>query len=165
MKKINLPEYDAEVITLDNLCRYEDVFYCNKEYYMITDGRAATKADCVETIEYCIEGIPKNKIHNIGFSDNGVAVACLFLIEEYPNADTLWIGLLLVHNQYKRKHIGLNLINALISALKETTIKYIRLSVHDNNISGLSFWKHMGFTIVEKTDCGAYINLTMEYLI
>ena len=91
MNKIYLSGYKIEPITLDNLYRYEDVFYCNDEYYLITDGRVATKNDCIETIEYYIDGMPQNNFHNIGISDNGRPVACLFVIEGYPDTDTLWL--------------------------------------------------------------------------
>lgn len=165
MKKIKHRYYEVESITLDNMSKYEDVFYCNNEYYMITDGRAATQSDCIETIEYSIDGVSENKIHNIGFADKGEPVACLFVIEGYPDADTLWIGLFLVHDKYKRKYVGTELIKALILSLKDTNITKIRLSVQDNNSSGLSFWKHIGFSIVDKTECENHNNFTMEYLI
>lgn len=36
--KPRLPEFNIELVTLDNLKNYENVFYCNREYYLITDG-------------------------------------------------------------------------------------------------------------------------------
>lgn len=33
-----LPEFDIELVTLENLKNYENIFYCNREYYLITDG-------------------------------------------------------------------------------------------------------------------------------
>ncbi len=165
MNKIHLDGCTVEDITLDNINKYEDVFYCNEEYYMITDGRAATKTDCIETIEYSIDGVPKSNIYNIGFLNGEDPMACLFVIESYPKSDILWLGLFLVHNKYKRRAIGTRCINALIGSLKETNIKRIRLSVQDNNKSGSSFWKHMGFSVIETTDCGKYNNLTMEYIL
>ena len=157
--------YTIEAITLSNVDKYEEVFYCNEEYYMLTDGRTSTKSDCIETIEYTIDGIEKRNIHNIGFCDGENPVACMFLIEGYPEEDILWLGLFLVHNKYKRKRIGTKFVKALIDSLKETSIRYIRLSVQDNNVSGLLFWKNIGFSVIEKTDCGIYNNLTMEYVI
>ena len=165
MYKIHLNGYTVEQITMNNLDKYEDIFYCNEEYYMITDGHPATKTTCIETIEYSIDDISGNNIHNIGFCNNGEAVACLFLIEGYPCTDVLWLGLFLVHNKYKRKHIGSECITSLIDSLKETSVKYIRLSVQDNNISGLSFWKRLGFSVISETECETFKNLTMEYTI
>jgi len=70
-----------------------------------------------------------------------------------------------VHNKYKRKHIGFKCIKALIDSLKETSVKCIRLSVQDNNISGLSFWKHLGFSVIAETEGENFKNLTMEYVL
>ena len=50
-------------------------------------------------------------------------------------------------------------------SLKETHITRIRLSVQDNNISGLSFWTHLGFSIIAETECENFKNLTMEYVL
>lgn len=36
--KPRLPEFDIELVTLENLKNYENIFYCNREYYLITDG-------------------------------------------------------------------------------------------------------------------------------
>ena len=162
MKKVLLDGYTVEKITLENLHKYEDVFYSNEEYYMITDGHSATKETCAETVEYSLDGYTQD---NIGFLLNGDAVACLFVLEGYPKNDVLWLGLFLVHNNYKRQSIGTKCINALIAAVKGTDINRIRLSVQDNNIGGLSFWKKIGFEIIDETEFGEYKNLTMEYSI
>ena len=163
MRDIYLDGYTVEPITLSNLSKYEDVFYCNNDYYMITDGRPATRQDCIDTVEYSMDEIPQDNILNIGFSHEGNAVACLFVIKGYPREDILYIGLFLVHNNYKRTSIGSQCIQAVIRSLKGTNIKYVRLSVQDNNTSGLPFWKHMGFSVIEKIHCGDFSNLTMEY--
>ena len=165
MVKINLQGYSVEPITNENLNQYEDVFYCNTEYYMVTEGRAATKKDCEETLEYTVEGIPGSNHYKIGFFDQENPVACLFLIEGYPENDVLWLGLFLVHNRYKRRGIGTACIQSLIKGLRGTSTRKIRLSVQDNNVSGLSFWRRMGFSVIGITDCGIYRNLTMEYCV
>lgn len=50
--KPRLPEFNIELITLDRLNYYENIFYCSQEYFLITDGSLATRQDCIETIEY-----------------------------------------------------------------------------------------------------------------
>lgn len=154
--------YDTEFLTLDNISKYEDVFYTNEDYFIITDGRKATQNDYIETVEYSIDGKSQ---YNIGFNDNGAPVACLFFFNGYPDAETLWLGLFLVHSDYKRKHIGTEIIKALIASLKDTGIKQIRLSVLGNNTDGFSFWKHIGFSVIDETKSGDVINYTMEYVI
>ena len=49
--QLRLPEFVIERITTDNFEKYEEIFYCNEEYYLLTDGQAATKETIIETIE------------------------------------------------------------------------------------------------------------------
>ena len=41
--------------------------------------------------------------------------------------------------------------------------KLIPLSVQENNISGLNFWKKMGFYEIGRCTCDGFDNLSMEY--
>ena len=124
-----LPEFNIELVTLDNLYHYENIFYSNREYYLITEGHPATKQDCIETIQYGND-FPEDMCHCIGFSLKGEAVALLSFFEDYPEINTKY--------------------------------NMVRLSVQDNNISGCSFWRKLGFQITEKCDCGHFFNLSMK---
>jgi len=165
MKKFDLDGYFSEEITAENASRYDDVFLSNTEYFLVTDGRAPTKEDCIETVEYRIDGVNEEAFHNIGFCCGEIPMACLFLIEGYPESDVLWIGLFIVHADHKRCGFGKKCFESLLEAYKGTEIKRIRLSVQDNNLSGFGFWKQVGFSIIDETDCGNFTNLTMEYVI
>lgn len=138
--------------TLDSLNYYENVFYCNKEYFLIKDGRFAAKQDCIETIEYG-KNSPEDMCYCIGFSLNGEAVALLSIFEGYPEANTLYIGLFLMNEKFKRKLIGTKIISSLIDESLNAQYNTIKLSVKDNNISGCSFWHKLGFEIIQKYDC------------
>ena len=52
--KPRLPEFNIELVTLDNLDRYENIFYCNLEYYLITEGHPAAKRDCIPSIFFIL---------------------------------------------------------------------------------------------------------------
>lgn len=159
--KPRLPEFDIELVTLDNLKNYENVFYCNREYYLITDVRPATRQDCIETIEYGKE-FPENSCYCIGFSLNGEAVALLSIFEGYPESDTLYIGLFLMNEKFKRKSIGTKIITSLIGEAFDSKYHSIKLSVQDNNISGCSFWRKLGFKTTKRSACNHFYNLSME---
>lgn len=159
--KPRLPEFNIELVTLDSFSRYENIFYCNQEYFLITDGRLATKQDCIETIEYG-KSFPEDMYYCIGFSLNGEVVALLSIFEGYPETDTLYIGLFLMNEKFKRKSIGTKIISSLIDESFNTQYNTIKLSVQDNNISGCSFWCKLGFKITQKYDCDNFYNLSME---
>lgn len=159
--KCRLTNFEVELVTLNNLNDYENIFYCNEEYYLITDGRPATKQDCIETIEYGID-FPKDTYYCIGFSLNGETVALLSVLEGYPQADTLYIGLFLMNEKYKRKSIGTKIISTVINEAFSAKFISVKLSVQDNNISGYSFWRKLGFKVTNKCNCNDFYNLSME---
>ena len=108
-----LPEFIIEPVNLDNLEKYENIFYSNKDYFMITDGRMATKQDCIETIEYA-DNFPEGMCQLIGFSEDEDAIAFLSLLEGYPRKSTLYIGLFLIDKQYQKNSIGTKIIYEVI---------------------------------------------------
>ena len=159
--KAQLCDLDVNIVTLDNLNEYENIFYCNEEYFFITDGRFAIKQDCIDTIEYS-QNFSDGKAFCIGFTCKNTPVAFLSIIEEYPEKETLYIGLFLVDRQFKRKGIGTKIINSLINEAFKSDYQALRLSVQDNNMSGYSFWESLGFKIIDKTKCDDFYNLSMK---
>lgn len=156
-------EYNIELLSLGNWDKYAEVFYSNNDYYLTTDGRPASKNDCIDTIKYCPNVFPKEKCYCIGFSLKSEAAAILSMLEDYPNHGTLYIGLFLMNEKFKRKSIASNIINTLLDEAFHTEYKSVKLSVQDNNISGFSFWKKLGFYVTEKIHCNGFCNLSMEY--
>ncbi len=159
--KPRLPEFNIELVTLNRLNYYEDIFYCNQEYFLITDGRLVTRQDCIETIEYG-KNFPEDMYYSIGFSLNGEVIALLSIFEGYPEADTLYIGLFLMNEKFKRKLIGTKIISSIIDESFNAKYNTIKLSVQDNNISRCSFWRKLGFKVTQKCDCDNFCNLSME---
>lgn len=161
--KIHLPDYNIELLSLENWNKYAEVFYSNNDYYLTTDGRPASKDNCIDTIKYCPNGFPKEKCYCIGFSIKGKPAAILSLLEDYPEHSKLYIGLFLINEKFKRKGIGSNIISTLTHEAFREKYSSVKLSVQDNNISGFSFWKKLGFYVTERNQCSGFCNLSMEY--
>lgn len=154
-----LPNFIIEPVTIDNLSTYEPIFYSNDEYYYLTDGHRATRELCEDTLcDY-----PPYKVYSVGVSQNGQAISFLSILEGYPDADTLYIGLLLVDGKFKRKSIGSTIMTVLFTIAADMNFKTLKLSVQENNISGLNFWKKMGFYEIDHCTCDGFDNLSMKY--
>lgn len=153
-----MPEFLIEPVTMGNLSTYEPIFYSNEEYYYLTDGHRATRELCEDTI--C--GFSSYNMHSIGVSQNKQAIAFLSILEEYPDADTLYVGLLLIDEKFKRKSIGTLLMKALFAVATDMNFKNLRLSVQENNASGLNFWKKIGFYEIDRCACHGFDNLSMK---
>ena len=115
-----------------------------------------------EGIQYSVS---QGEVTITGYTGTATALKLPSVIEGYPVSDVLWIGLFIVHADHKRGGFGKKCFESLIEAYKGTEIKRIRLSVQDNNLTGFGFWKQVGFSIIDETDCGNFTNLTMEYVI
>ncbi|MBQ2325819.1 MAG: hypothetical protein II377_06145 [Clostridia bacterium] len=61
-----LTNFTAEAVNKETAHNYENVFYSNNEYYLITDGRPALKEDCMDTVEYT-ESFTEGTPHCIGY--------------------------------------------------------------------------------------------------
>ncbi len=152
-----LSEFDPEIVTTDNMRKYQNVFFSNVDYYLLTDGHHITDEDLMETVEYG-ETFTKGNVHSVGFQIRNSAAAFLSVIEKYPEPDTLYIGLLLVDEFYKRKHVGNRIITGVKTAAREAHYQKIKLSVLKKNESAFMFWKSLGFIVTNDIDG----NLSME---
>lgn len=125
----------------------------------MTDGHPATREICEETI--C--GFTSYNVFNIGVSQNGQALSFISLLDGYPDPDTLYIGLMLVDEKFKRQSVGTSIVKALVTIASTLQLKYLRLSVQENNICGLNFWNKMGFYEIDRCTCDGFDNLSMKY--
>ncbi len=161
--RCRLPNLEAERVTKENISKYENVFYSNEDYYLITEGRPAVFSDCMETVEFT-ESFSVGTPHCIGFSKNGTAVAFLSMFEGYPEEKTLYIGLFLVDRSCQRSFVGTEIISAVICEGFSYGYTSVKLSVQDNNLSGYPFWKKMGFKAAGVTECEGFFNVSMELI-
>ena len=54
-------------------------------------------------------------------------------------------------------------MTVLFTIAADMNFKTLKLSVQENNISGLNFWKKMGFYEIDRCTCDGFDNLSMEY--
>lgn len=157
----SFPEFIIEQVTLENLNKYENIFYSNEDYYMITDGHPATKQDCIDTIEYA-KNYPSGMCYCLGFSKEQQPVAFLSLLEGYPESTTLYVGLFLIDKRFQKNSIGTKIMNVVIDDAFSSGYTSIKLSVQENNVSGYPFWGKLGFKAVKRTKCEGFYNISME---
>ena len=101
--------YKPPEVTNTNEDELDDSY--NDEYYDLTDGHSATRELCEATLcDY-----PPYKMYSVGVSQDGQAISFLSILEGCPDADTLYIGLLLVHEKFKRNSIGTMIMKALFT--------------------------------------------------
>jgi len=150
--KKRLQGYEITPITTQNFAQAFEVYESNQAFFQLTQGAHATMESSIGDIT----AIPPNctiaqKIY-VGIWEYGKIIGILDLIEKFPDENTLWIGLLLVHSNMHGKKIGSEIVNAVLDAAKSAGCKSAQLGVIENNCKAIAFWQRHGFETCRKSD-------------
>lgn len=136
--------YDLKNLNEEDLSAIYDLCKKNKKYYEYI--RINPTFDNVKEI---LNEVPPrsslDKKNCIGFFIENKLIAILDLIEDYPNTDSCFIGLLIIDVDYQSKGIGKDIVNSLFEAIKENSYKRIELGAIEDNVDAIRFWNKMGF--------------------
>ena len=136
--------YDLKVLNEDDLKDIYDLCKKNREYY-----KCIRINPTLDNVKEILNDIPpkssKDKKNCIGLYLKNKLVAILYLIEDYPNNDSCFIGLLIIDVDYQGKGRGKDITTSLIKTVKENGYKRIELGVIEDNVSAIKFWNKMGF--------------------
>ena len=159
--KPRLPEFNIELVTLNRLNYYEDIFSCNQEYFLITDGRLATRQDCIETIEYG-KNFPEDLYYLYWVFFKWWSYSFAFNFWRLSRSRYFIYRIIFDEGEIQTKINWNKIISSIIDESFNAQYNTIKLSVQDNNISGCSFWRKLGFKVTQKCDCDNFCNLSME---
>ena len=84
--------------------------------------------------------------------DRGRVIGWADVLEEHPRDLVPWIGLLEIHKEQQRRGYGREAVAALLGWARERGALDLRIGVDDGNVSGLAFWRSVGFGDVEERE-------------
>ena len=130
------------------------------DFFLACEGE---KGSATSILSACTSNkdIRKDK-HVLGICEKEKLIGMIDLLQNYPTNGTWTIGYLLIHTDYRGKHIGSLLIEDLCKILKEKGILCLRCIVQDQNQKALAFWLNNGFIITNsiKQSLGSLISLS-----
>lgn len=91
---------------------------------------------------------PKKEIKDkyfIGFFEKDKLVAIMDMIVEYPNKETIFIGLFMVNKEYAGQGIGKEIIEYCVLKFKQKGFSFVRLGYMKNNLQSEAFWRKCQF--------------------
>lgn len=139
----------------DQLQKFLNAF---DDFFLSCEGE---KGSAVSMLNACPpnKDIKKDK-HVLGIYEQEKLIGMIDLLQNYPIDGTWMIGYLLIHPDYRGKHIGSRLMQSLCKILKEKGILRLRCIVQDENPKALAFWLNNGFVIEKSIEqpLGAKIN-------
>ncbi len=86
----------------------------------------------------------------LGLFSRDRLTAVIDLMKDYPEAGIAWIGLILIHPDFRGLGLGRKIVQALCAGFSSAGVKDIRLGVLQENQSALNFWKKLGFEEIER---------------
>lgn len=103
----------------------------------------------LDSVQYDMTNFPPNKTiddkYFLGYFENQRLIAIMDLILDYPEKETLWIGLFMVDHSSQHTGIGSNIIQELLNYLSTTIFSKIQLGYIASNEQSKKFWEKQGF--------------------
>ena len=110
------------------------------------------------TMEECIKGTealpPETSMNQkfyMGFYRDDRLEIIMDLTVDYQDKGIVWLGLLMVDGNLKRRGLGRVVVLALIKMLLSNGFYSIQLGVIESNYSALSFWNSLNFNEIRRS--------------
>ena len=146
--------YDVVMITQENYAIAREVYHTNPAYFEYFD-KVADDDSILSAISAVPEGFDIEDKLFAAFCEDGMAVAVVDLLAGYPTAADLWIGLILVHGDFRRTGIGAGIVSGILQAARAAGFDAIHLGVIKANEGVQRFWEKIGF--VYERESGDYL--------
>jgi possible acetyltransferase len=125
--------------------------YLKNDYYFskISDDPPSI-SNVEEDIEVIPNGVQKNQKNYRLISFNDEILGVVDFLSDYPEKDTILIGLFIIKNDKQKQGLGTKIFRYLEKSFKNKKFLKIRIGVLANNEIGLSFWKKQNFKEIER---------------
>ena len=125
--------------------------YLKNDYYF---NKILNNPPNIFTIEKDIKAIPngvqKNQKNYRLISFNDEILGVVDFLSDYPEKDTILIGLFIIKNDKQKQGLGTKIFRYLEKLFKNKKFLKIRIGVLVDNEIGLSFWKKQNFKEIER---------------
>ena len=143
-----LLNYQIKLVTRENCTEALEVYTSNQAYFQLFSGGEAGLESIYENLDTIPPDLEREKKVTIGIWDGEVCIGNLDFLLAYPKPDCLYVGLLLIHQNYHGKQVGRQVFEALKSTAGQFGMHTLLLAVVEENAGALKFWQKMGFATV-----------------
>ena len=125
--------------------------YLKNDYYFSKISDASQNISNIEEdIETIPDGVHKNQKNYKLISFNDEILGVVDYLTDYPEKNTVLIGLLIIKNDKQKQGLGTKIFRYLEKLFKNKKFLKIRIGVLVDNEIGLSFWKKQNFKEIER---------------
>ena len=127
-----------------------NVYLKNDYYFSKISDNPPSISNVEEDIEAIPNGVQKNQKNYSLISFNDEILGVVDFLSDYPEKDTILIGLFIIKNDKQKQGLGTKIFRYLEKSFKNKKFLKIRIGVLANNEIGLSFWKKQNFKEIER---------------
>ena len=127
-----------------------NVYLENNYYFSKISDNPPSISNVEEDIEAIPNGVQKNQKNYRLISFNDEILGVVDFLSDYPEKDTILIGLFIIKNDKQKQGLGTKIFRYLEKSFKNKKFLKIRIGVLANNEIGLSFWKKQNFKEIER---------------
>ena len=127
-----------------------NVYLENNYYFSKISDNPPSISNVEKDIEAIPNGVQKNQKNYRLISFNDEILGVVDFLSDYPEKDTILIGLFIIKNDKQKQGLGTKIFRYLEKSFKNKKFLKIRIGVLANNEIGLSFWKKQNFKEIER---------------
>ena len=127
-----------------------NVYLENNYYFSKISDNPLSISNVEEDIEVIPNGVQKNQKNYRLISFNDEILGVVDFLSDYPEKDTILIGLFIIKNDKQKQGLGTKIFRYLENSFKNKNFLKIRIGVLVDNQIGLSFWKKQNFKEIER---------------
>ena len=127
-----------------------NVYLENNYYFSKISDDPPSISNVEEDIEVIPNGVQKNQKNYRLISFNDEILGVVDFLSDYPEKDTILIGLFIIKNDKQKQGLGTRIFRYLEKSFKNKKFLKIRIGVLVDNEIGLSFWKKQNFKEIER---------------
>ena len=127
-----------------------NVYLENNYYFSKISDNPLSISNVEEDIEVIPNGVQKNQKNYRLISFNDEILGVVNFLSDYPEKDTILIGLFITKNDKQKQGLGTRIFRYLEKSFKNEKFLKIRIGVLVDNEIGLSFWKKQNFKEIER---------------
>jgi len=127
-----------------------NVYLENNYYFSKISDNPPSISNVEEDIEVIPNGVQKNQKNYRLISFNDEILGVVDYLTDYPEKDTILIGLFIIKNDKQKQGLGTKIFRYLEKLFRNKKFLKIRIGVLVGNEIGLSFWKKQNFKEIER---------------
>lgn len=142
--------YTVRQLVRQDAKHLQQLFESCSDFFLLTNGVPPTSSSAMDEFSDVPPGKALDDLHVFGLfdGDTDALIGSISAIRQYPDAETWWIGLMLLAPEYREKGLGTAFYQAFERWVVGQGGACISLCAIAPNHTGIQFWQHMGFELV-----------------